>query len=226
MKLTISDRDAFVRSVMDDVPKVNYDLQLIQAINEEVLAQAPAKLVAIAKDKTLKHLLNRSLYTKIGRWSGYIYDIPFNASDALVARVNELYSLREGQTKTRSELRQKVEGVIKACSTLKQAKERLPEFEKYLPLNRDGGGTANLPVIANVVADLSKAGVAEGWEEVKFGPVISGTKTANMSMFDSKTHRLVVDFVRDEMRLFKKATKRGKPFLETMKVVRIEEIEV
>lgn len=61
---------------------------------------------------------------------------------------------------------------------------------------------------------------------MKFGAVVSGTRTSNMTMFDSKTHRLVVDFVRDELRLFKKATRKGKPFLETMKVVKIEEIEV
>lgn len=44
-----------------------------------------------------------------------------------------------------------------ACKTLKQARERLPEFEKYPPKDVEKSPTM-LPALANLVADLTKVG--------------------------------------------------------------------
>lgn len=88
MRLTKSDKEAFVRAVMDDVPMVDYDEHRHSAL--------------------------------------------------LCQRV-----------------------FAETCSTLKTAKERLPEFEKYLPTERGTTGTINLPV-ANTVADLINAGWPKG----------------------------------------------------------------
>lgn len=66
-------------------------------------------------------------------------------------------------TDTCNALKAKLTAAIAACFTLKQAKERLPEFVKYLPTDRDSTGTSNLPAVANLVADL----VQLGWPKDK-----------------------------------------------------------
>ena len=67
------------------------------------------------------------------------------------------------QAEKRESLREGVRGIIEACSTLKQAQERLPEFVDYLPLDRSNQAMANTPAIANVVGELVKA----GWPDQK-----------------------------------------------------------
>ncbi len=47
-------------------------------------------------------------------------------------------------------------GVVEGCNTVKQLKEALPEFAKYAP--HEEATSKNLPALANVVAEFSKAG--------------------------------------------------------------------
>ena len=55
-------------------------------------------------------------------------------------------------------LRKQLTAVIASCTTLKQAKKALPEFVKYLPEEPGSAIDRTLPVVGNLVADLSKAG--------------------------------------------------------------------
>lgn len=55
-------------------------------------------------------------------------------------------------------LRKQLTAVIASCTTLKQAKEALPEFIKYLPKEPGSAIDRTLPVVGNLVADLVKAG--------------------------------------------------------------------
>jgi hypothetical protein len=60
------------------------------------------------------------------------------------------------QQENRREMTKKIEAAIKGCRTLKQAKEQLPEFTKYLP--KEAEVTRNVPVVTGLVEELSALG--------------------------------------------------------------------
>ena len=163
MRLTRSDKDAFVRAVMDDVPQIDYD-EIAAGIAREAIRASLPKTVA---DAVSKH--SECFDTMIVSLPYGIRNIHVRATSG--GGFDELKRLPRGwdeleafakdkktQDARLSALESKVRSVIEACSTLKQALERLPEFEKYLPKERDGTGVSNLPAIANVVSDLTAAG--------------------------------------------------------------------
>lgn len=157
MRLTTIDRDAFVRAVLDDIPTTDYQDLYRKRMQEWGIANLPT----VAKALHDKHpeLLHREArrcvhyqyVTVIGRKDP-------NSDPQFVAEMRELKAAWEKQTAMIDTLSAKLRAVIGRCNTLKQAKERLPEFEKYLPQERDGVVLGSLPVVANVVADLTAAG--------------------------------------------------------------------
>jgi len=160
MKLTNSDRDAFVSAVMSDVPLVDHSEQARKIVLAAAAAKLPKELKPIWADTNLRGFIGTSEH----------FSMPYPLGTARVPPVTftppkELEGLAEAakaQSSTRDALRRKVRAVISGCSTLKQATERLPEFVKYLPWDRNGSSTVDLPAIANVVTDLLAAGWPKG----------------------------------------------------------------
>jgi len=163
MKLTKLIREAFVRSAMNDVPKgEDYEAQAHKLIFEESIEKLPPKVRALARDKDLQHFLRTN--------SQYVYDASFSSvsvfcgrgdyyviGDAVKAQVKELDAKKKAEDQARFELKQKLMGVALSCTTRKALVDMLPEFEKYLPAD-DAAACRTVPVIANLVADFSKAG--------------------------------------------------------------------
>jgi len=166
MNLTKYDRTAFVNAVINDVPTEDYREQAISYAALHAITYLPKALQdAIKKNEAvLDHL--RSTYCHIGSFgihlhgSSTVRDTAHN-DEELMTKVKRLSDLHDMQKERIDELRTSLTGVIGACRTLKQAKERLPEFEKYLPTERGSTGVTNLPV-ANVVAELTKLGWPKG----------------------------------------------------------------
>lgn len=161
MRLTATDKDAFVRAVMDDVPEIDYNEiarnKIAAKINElmppmvkEAMNKHPEWLSTPAYTNTPFHLTGCYIFAPSG------FDIAKQHPE-LWAELIELGNANQKQNLARYELEMKVRGLIRTCSTLKTATERLPEFVKYLPADRDASGTKNLPV-ANLVSDLIDAG--------------------------------------------------------------------
>lgn len=161
MRLTKADKEAFVRAVMDDVPKVDYDEQAKKLVMEELVERMPAEVKAVYK--TAPEWLTSNYICLRGNLQSF-YGPARKCTDTkelaprLSEKLSELSAAKKEQTGTRSEIRSKVQATIDSCTTLKQAKERLPEFEKYLPAERGGFSTANLPAVTNLVADLMNLG--------------------------------------------------------------------
>jgi hypothetical protein len=82
------------------------------------------------------------------------------AGDVAEKDIKAICEPYKAEDETRYKAERSLAGVVEACSTLKQLKERLPEFTKYYPTEE--APTANLPALANVVADLSKLGWPKG----------------------------------------------------------------
>lgn len=168
MRLTKSDKDAFVLAVVQDIPKIDYQEQVRTLIYEDSIAQLPAKVQVIARDKALSHYLVTGSYWRTSFGSIRVFGASggnFMPSKEVQAKVDKLNELHNEQEKRLDEARAKLRGAIEPCTTLKVALERLPEFETYLPKQQEK--TVYLPSIANLCADLSKL----GWPKDKAAPV-------------------------------------------------------
>ncbi len=161
MRLTNNLRDAFVRAVMQDVPKEDFKEKTRVAMQEDAFAQLPPKVQAIHKDKALRHFVS----TQDKFVSGGYYRVPsggdFTPSSEMLANAQAWEKLSSAQDAKLGELRGKIRGCAYACSTRKQLLEMLPEFEKYLPAD-EVTASRTLPVLTNVVNDFIKAGWPAG----------------------------------------------------------------
>jgi hypothetical protein len=163
MKLTKVHRQAFVTAVMQDVPQFDYEKVLHAFLKERSVEYLPAQLRAAALDKELSqylatesawcnhHSTGISACTVFSKSRGCFRLTP---EDKKIA--DKIMRDAERQIDERAALKERIQGVIASCTTVKMAKERLPEFVKYLPEEIEQ--TKNLPAIANIVADLTKLG--------------------------------------------------------------------
>lgn len=164
MRLTKTDKEAFVRAVMDDVPKHDFDEMAKLMVIGHFKKVLPKEIVAILDDKKLRGYID-SNYVGMPREIDGFYTryrpLGFQGwghlPNDVKIRLEELCTFKEEQTAKRDALRSQVTGMIEPVTTLKAALAKLPEFAKYLPAEREVTGTVNLPV-ANVVAELNKAG--------------------------------------------------------------------
>lgn len=160
MRLTKYDKEAFVRAVMNDVPRIDYREQAQKLFDEWLVTKLPAEVAAVFKRNDLQHYLESFYVSRMPLISHrQIAACGIELDDAIRERLEALDQLDTEQCDVHEQLKDKVTAVIYGCSTLKTATERLPEFVKYLPADRDGTGVTNLPAISNIVASL----VAAGW---------------------------------------------------------------
>lgn len=164
MKLTNSIRNAFIRSVMDDVPKIDHSEAIRKLVVEDLASKLPTKIKAIWDDKELRHWV----VTDYSFWGDtivtypsaqkYPYSIKPPLSEKVQLEVDALTQARSEQDKVRDALESKLKNAVYGCNTRKQLAELLPEFEKYLPEDEDKAINQNLPAVANLTVDFTKAG--------------------------------------------------------------------
>lgn len=164
MNLNKFDRQAFVRAVMDDVPMTDYQDIARKKAKETVISLMPKEVQAVYNNHP--SYLNSSGVSLPGMLENIYmptpsYSVIKNSAPEVWAEMVEMEIKLQKQNTQRKALEEKITAIIEGCRTLKQAKERLPEFEKYLPAERGTTGTKNLPV-ANLVAELNAAGWPNG----------------------------------------------------------------
>lgn len=155
MRLTKTIRSAFVRAAMNDVPQIDYDEQIRKMLVDSVVAQMPPDLLK-AYQKHPKMFNNEGHYVT---GIGYVY-YPcngINPTPEVNRAVNELIAKKKTQSETRRALMDKLESTAESVTTRKALVNLLPEFEKYLP-KEDEPASRQVPAIANLVADFTKAG--------------------------------------------------------------------
>lgn len=161
MKLTKSDKQAFVRAVMDDIPSVDYDKELQTLVTQYELSIMHPDVIAAINNPNVQSYIKKNNRMYVRRMRDPMTYHAINVSDLpveLQKQIDALIEADERQSVSRYEIENKLTAAIGACTTLKVAKERLPEFVKYLPQERDSTGVTHLPVIANLVADLTCLG--------------------------------------------------------------------
>lgn len=167
MKLTKSDRDAFVRAVMQDVPMVDYN----QMVRDLILEASQAALPDVIQQNWKEvepYLAKIFLWTPEGiSGSVLAYGTPqangtyaSSAFPQIAERLKTLSAQARQQTSEREVTKRELSTAISACTTLKQARERFPDLVKYLPAEREPTKTTNVPAIRTeaVMAALTRAG--------------------------------------------------------------------
>lgn len=164
MKLTNYMRDAFIHSVMNDTPSVDYGEQIRTAAVEAAVAELPQKVAAVWKDKTLRMWVSTSTVhfegvgsVSLPTWTGS-NSIDYRAFAARIReKVKPLCEAEAAQRKARNDLRDKLHRAAYGFTTRKALAAAMPEFAKYLPAD-DATANRHPPVVTNVVADFVKAG--------------------------------------------------------------------
>ena len=155
-----TEKQAFVRAIMADVPQVDYEAQARKLVEAAVYAAAPPPLKAMLDDPWLLRYLKRcSVYTYCGNVMCYgLADSSFDASK--LAGLWELGTGRDAQQDARAELETKLTSTIAGFKTRKQVAAAFPEFIKYLP--PEPVKSTNLPALTNIVDQVKAAGWPKG----------------------------------------------------------------
>lgn len=163
MKLTKYDKSSFVNAVMNDVPEVDYNEQVKVIMLEWIVSKMPPSVLKVWNDKKTKgymvqnhyYLTPPGLNTFFGPEIIPVQPLPTNISEEL----KKLGELSQAQRRSREDLNDKVSSLIEPCTTLNKAYELLTEnFHKYLPADRDGIKTKNVPAVRDTVKALKDAG--------------------------------------------------------------------
>lgn len=156
-RITKWDKEAIVRAIMADVPKpdkVKRKAELQAAIVKAMSPEA-RKLYKVSPHALRTYHLGDLIYSD-GNWDSRNIIV----GDVTQGQVDELTQKYKAEDEAYNDARRALKGAIESCTTYKQLMTRLPEFEKYYP--KPDAKTANLPALANVVADLSKLGWPKG----------------------------------------------------------------
>ena len=157
MRLTKYDKQAIVRSIMNDIPKPDSE-KLHKDIQAALVKGMSIKCRALYKEKPAA-LCVEYVGSHYGLdWSRTVY---VGDADMKVA----LKPFKDAKA-ARDAAKEKLEAAIDACTTRKAFIDRFPEFSKYAP--PEPGKCTTLPAVSNVVADLVKL----GWKQT-----ISKTET-------------------------------------------------
>lgn len=165
MKLTNTIRDAFISSVMNDVPSVDHQ-EIFRAEATKLAVEAlPPAVRRLWTNKETREFVKT---VRVGHWrmAAHVPGVDETTVGALLKPLQEEHERRSNdQDEQRQLLRRSLHGAAYAAKTRKQLAEMLPEFEKYLPAD-EPAANRSLPVVANVVASFVQAGWPKGKKAV------------------------------------------------------------
>ena len=169
MKLTNAMRNCFIDAVMKDVPRIDYDEKIQSAAEKIAIPKLPLEIQKIWGKSSLKGFIKTETVSVSYKRNYFYVAVPFYADYNTMqsdlsesAEIKSLYDLSSEQSSSIFELRRKTKAAIYSVTTLKQALELMPEFESYLPKPNDAPTKYAPAVIANLAADLTKAGWPKG----------------------------------------------------------------
>jgi len=161
MRLTKTQKEDFVRKVMEDVPRVDYTEKTRKLIQAEAITQMPQPVLELFQNINLRHHLALNyVYTGFSGQVAIFCSHHYVKSDELIESLKQLRVESDKQWEERKVLEDKIRTVIYSCSTLKTALRALPEFAEYLPSNKPTL-INKLPIknsVAHVVTELMNAG--------------------------------------------------------------------
>lgn len=126
-------RDSFISAVLNKTVNVDYRSQIQEIANQDAISQLPINL---QNKDTLHYLEKDYVYFDNARCMGsyYVKNNEYKPSDAVKRKVKAIHDLSETQEEKRKTVKGQLKAVIYGVTTLKAAKEVLPEnLHQYLP---------------------------------------------------------------------------------------------
>lgn len=159
MKLTNHARDAFIRAVMNDVPSIGYEERIHQIVMDAAIKSLPKDVQKVWNNPdTRKYIVLK--YTSIKDMTGvFTPNSEVKIPPGTQLELDKLTKLNITQQNERVNLRSKLKNAAYGCNTLKQLREALPDFVKYMPGEYEHvGKVGNRLAVINPINDFKAAG--------------------------------------------------------------------
>lgn len=152
MKLSKLTKKAIVRAIWNEVPEIDHKAR------KEAIQKALAALFT-PEVKACYDLCPDALKTAWHHTIGY--ELPYEERHVTVANLTDeqqeaVFEPFVEEDRQRQQARGKLEELVMGCSTRNQLVKLLPECEKYF--SAEASTDRSLPVVANVIADMTKLG--------------------------------------------------------------------
>ncbi len=156
MKLTKLTKEAIVRAIWNEVPEVDHKARkvAIQASLVELFTSGVKDLF-----KTQPGALKVEYCDRLGYSMSY-EDRHVTVADLTEEQIDSVLEPYTEEDRARNEAHNKLVALVMGCSTRNQLVKLLPECEKYLPA--EASTDRSLPVVANVISDMTKLGWPKG----------------------------------------------------------------
>lgn len=154
-KLTQGLRSLLAARILEDTPKVDYEKQIQDYVNQAARKQLPLHLQA-EEDQVY---LERVYFSKFGL---YVLNSQYKPTEEEIAHVGGLEDLWGAQTELRQTARRYTLAFLNSLAYVEDIKEQAPEFVKYLPVEEKP--PVNLPAV-----QLKDRLVALGWPKSDAG---------------------------------------------------------
>jgi hypothetical protein len=148
-KLTQGLRVRLAQSIIEDTPKIDYETQIQDYVNQAARAQLPLHLQAKEDEIYLK----RGYVDKL---EVFVSNTGYQPTVEEIAYVAGLRSLRDAQVEARQSARRNVLAFLDSLTYVEDIEVQAPEFVKYLPVKE--APLANLPAV-----QLKEQLAALGW---------------------------------------------------------------
>lgn len=153
-------------AALADVPSVDYQEQIQKLCLKAAVDALPEKVQSIYEDVRFRDYIHIDHTYRRLPSGGYInVPVPCMPQDtswltpALEKKVSDLMNKSNDQLNKQSQLRQKLKAAAYGCTTVKQLRELLPDFAKYLPEEVSSGSSSrSLPVVTDIVESFRQAG--------------------------------------------------------------------
>lgn len=146
MKLTNYVRDAIYRRILDDIPRVDH-AKLRKEMQED-LCRGMSPLARQLFNESPRALRVETIYNTL---AGYGFTLVVGDADS-----KEVLAPYYAEEKKQTEVKSRLQGALRGCSTTNQLRELLPEFAKYFPDEK--APSKNLPAVAGLAKDLQELG--------------------------------------------------------------------
>lgn len=159
MKLTNKLRDDFIGKVINALHNVDYISQAQELLNKEAFNALPEAL----KNKDIQHYLEtKSIYLHdfscLGRFR--VRNSQYEVNDETKEKVKNIHTLFAAQRDKKYDAQIQLHAMIYSCSTLKKAKEVLPEdLHKYLPIENENPINEFALTTNNLMESLKELGL-------------------------------------------------------------------
>jgi len=172
MRLTNHMREAFVSAVMADLPVIDYEQKIRDAFMKAHAASIPVAVKKILADEELSSWVKREGITLSKNRGSLPRDCYISFYGMVCGDNNALQSLAKEvaapfvvawheQVERIAHLSKTLRCAANNCNTTTQLADAYPEFNKYLPKS-EAEVTRNLPAVANLVGEFTKAGWPSG----------------------------------------------------------------